>query len=46
MDAAAPDTLAALQARAFHRFSDRLHPAIPPAAASVYAIWLDEKVFA
>ena len=41
MNAAALDPLAALQAGALHRFSDRPHPCIPAFAAGVYAIWLD-----
>ncbi len=46
MNAAVPDPLAALQAGALHRFSDRPHPGIPAFAAGVYAIWLDGSVFA
>lgn len=45
MAPAAPDPLAVLQAGALHRFSDRPQQDIPPFAAGVYAIWLDESVF-
>ena len=46
MTPAAPDPLVALRSGPLHRFSGRPHPDIPPLTASVYAIWLDEKVFA